>query len=481
MSKIYVGNLSWNTTDDILLEAFSRMGQVVDVIVAKDRKTGRSRGFGFVTFATETEADTAINEMNEVELDGRRVRVNRANTKPAGSEYSYGSSIGYDSSSYSSSQAGYRGGYGGYGGIAGEKDSNISPRAIFDPQPLVEVGYDDTRVMRESSAIVVDDDGSSEASSNGSGRSIFSIASRGSIGSAVTEMSRDIAYSAEQIEKATFELQSMLQDDEVLTPLYIAATQNDSIGPHRLERNFRRLLVSYSEHLKDEAHDNLEHLAARLVAVKAKFLAKSIVEKYMDSSNTGSVGTEVPERIDTDVEDGPKVDEDDSDEDGGGDGDPTTYDDVLQDFAKVREFLCGSDSFQTLRIQLQDFVNRNKSATKGPPPSVGPECATPWLLASGMFWTTALFIAFTGMCFAIFAPFYVLILGMVVQFLPWVYKLVLGWLDYGIITPMAEYIRRCVVTELLRQFWANMLLCLRMKPRCPPGNEQIYWQCVCNA
>lgn len=85
MSKTYVGNLSCNTTDNVLHQAFSQYGQVVDVIVMKDRETGRSRAFGFVTFASETEADNAIHMMNEVDLDGRRLRVDRANTKPAGS------------------------------------------------------------------------------------------------------------------------------------------------------------------------------------------------------------------------------------------------------------------------------------------------------------------------------------------------------------------------------------------------------------
>ncbi|KAF8923583.1 hypothetical protein BGZ58_002778 [Dissophora ornata] len=71
-SKIYVGNLSWNTNDNTLRDAFGQFGQVLDSIVMTDRETGRSRGFGFVTFGSQVEADTAVSNMNDQELDGRR-------------------------------------------------------------------------------------------------------------------------------------------------------------------------------------------------------------------------------------------------------------------------------------------------------------------------------------------------------------------------------------------------------------------------
>lgn len=103
-AKVYVGNLSWNTTDDSLAHAFSAYGQLTDYIVMKDRETGRSRGFGFVTFATQQEADAAIAALNEQELDGRRIRVNMANSRPAGGMGGggYGGVTGqYGASSYS--------------------------------------------------------------------------------------------------------------------------------------------------------------------------------------------------------------------------------------------------------------------------------------------------------------------------------------------------------------------------------------------
>ncbi|KIM91983.1 hypothetical protein PILCRDRAFT_57099, partial [Piloderma croceum F 1598] len=77
-------NLSWNTTDDTLREAFGQFGQVLDSIVMRDRETGRSRGFGFVTYGNPQEADAAIQNLNEQELDGRRVKVNLANARGGG-------------------------------------------------------------------------------------------------------------------------------------------------------------------------------------------------------------------------------------------------------------------------------------------------------------------------------------------------------------------------------------------------------------
>ena len=77
-NKIFVGSLSWGTTDAGLHEAFSAFGEVVEARVIKDRETGRSRGFGFVTFATEEEAQTAMEFMNGQEIDGRTVHVSIA-------------------------------------------------------------------------------------------------------------------------------------------------------------------------------------------------------------------------------------------------------------------------------------------------------------------------------------------------------------------------------------------------------------------
>jgi RNA recognition motif-containing protein len=130
-TKVYVGNLSWNTTDDSLRAAFENGGErhVTDSIVMRDRDTGRSRGFGFVTFSSPDEAQNAIDSLNEQELDGRRIRVNLANARPGGGGggggggysrggggggYGGGQGGGYGGG-YGDQQGGYQGGgYGGY-------------------------------------------------------------------------------------------------------------------------------------------------------------------------------------------------------------------------------------------------------------------------------------------------------------------------------------------------------------------------------
>ncbi len=76
--KLYVGNLSYSTTEESLNALFSQFGEVVSAIVIKDRATGQSKGFGFVELADEAAADKAIEAQNGKEFEGRRVRVNVA-------------------------------------------------------------------------------------------------------------------------------------------------------------------------------------------------------------------------------------------------------------------------------------------------------------------------------------------------------------------------------------------------------------------
>jgi RNA recognition motif-containing protein len=82
-NKLFVGGLSWSTTDESLGRAFSAHGEVTEARVVMDRTTGRSRGFGFVTFATEDGARAAKNAMDNAAIDGRNVRVDFATEKPA--------------------------------------------------------------------------------------------------------------------------------------------------------------------------------------------------------------------------------------------------------------------------------------------------------------------------------------------------------------------------------------------------------------
>lgn len=81
-NKVFVGSLSWNTDEAGLRQAFSQFGEIVEARVISDRETGRSRGFGFVTFNSPEEAQKAIEEMNGRSLDGRAIKVNEAQDKP---------------------------------------------------------------------------------------------------------------------------------------------------------------------------------------------------------------------------------------------------------------------------------------------------------------------------------------------------------------------------------------------------------------
>jgi RNA recognition motif-containing protein len=76
--KIYVGNLPWSIKDDELLELFAAYGDVSSAMVIMDKFSGRSKGFGFVEMANNTEAEAAIKALNEKEVEGRNLRVNEA-------------------------------------------------------------------------------------------------------------------------------------------------------------------------------------------------------------------------------------------------------------------------------------------------------------------------------------------------------------------------------------------------------------------
>jgi RNA recognition motif-containing protein len=101
--KLFVGSLSWDTNDEGLRTAFSAHGEISEAVVITDRDTGRSRGFGFVTFDDDEAADKAVAALNGTELDGRTIRVDVAQAKQRS-----GGGGGRD--------GGGGGGGGGYGG-----------------------------------------------------------------------------------------------------------------------------------------------------------------------------------------------------------------------------------------------------------------------------------------------------------------------------------------------------------------------------
>lgn len=85
MSNIFVGNLSFQTTQEDLLATFSQFGNVDRVSIVTDRDTGQPRGFAFVEMANAQDAQTAISQLNGAELNGRALNVNEARPKPSGS------------------------------------------------------------------------------------------------------------------------------------------------------------------------------------------------------------------------------------------------------------------------------------------------------------------------------------------------------------------------------------------------------------
>ncbi|KAL1531687.1 hypothetical protein AAHA92_31800 [Salvia divinorum] len=120
-SKVFVGGLSYQTDDNGLREAFDKYGEVMEARVILDRETQRSRGFGFVTYATAEEASAAIQALDQQELHGRQVKVNYANDRPRGFGGGGFGGGGYGGGGYGEGGGGYggggySGGGGGYGG-----------------------------------------------------------------------------------------------------------------------------------------------------------------------------------------------------------------------------------------------------------------------------------------------------------------------------------------------------------------------------
>jgi cold-inducible RNA-binding protein len=110
--RIYVGNLSYQTTEHDLTNLFEQVGQVESVNIITDRDTGRSKGFAFVEMSNE-DADKAIAQFNGTEINGRALTVNEARPRE---DRSGGRSGGYGDKGRSSGGRGGRGGSGGGGG-----------------------------------------------------------------------------------------------------------------------------------------------------------------------------------------------------------------------------------------------------------------------------------------------------------------------------------------------------------------------------
>lgn len=82
--KLFVGNFPWKTTEDDLRNMFAEYGDVEEVIIIKDRMSGRSKGFGFVTFGDDAAADAAVAALDGKDMGGRPLKVNEARPKEEG-------------------------------------------------------------------------------------------------------------------------------------------------------------------------------------------------------------------------------------------------------------------------------------------------------------------------------------------------------------------------------------------------------------
>jgi RNA recognition motif-containing protein len=119
-SKLFVGNLDFNTTKDQVQALFAEAGTIRDVFLPMDRGTGRPRGFAFVEYETEEEATAAIERFNGYELGGRALRVNvAAERPPGGGGFGPPRGGGGGGGGYSSGGGGGYGGGGGGGGYGG--------------------------------------------------------------------------------------------------------------------------------------------------------------------------------------------------------------------------------------------------------------------------------------------------------------------------------------------------------------------------
>ena len=132
--KLYVGNLSFQTSSEDLQQLFSQAGTVESASVVEDRETGRSRGFGFVEMSTNEEGQAAIQQFNGKDFNGRNLTVNEARPREdrggsrgggGGGRGGFGGGGGGGRGGYGGGGGGNRGGGGGYGGGGG---GNREPR-----------------------------------------------------------------------------------------------------------------------------------------------------------------------------------------------------------------------------------------------------------------------------------------------------------------------------------------------------------------
>jgi hypothetical protein len=219
-----------------------------------------------------------------------------------------------------------------------ESDVDMTPSPDMFYHPLSTVPNMSPPWNHLHGASASHEDSDSDRSSQSYANSMISTVS---LASSATDLSKQSGYTPVQIAEATKELINILRDDEVLAPLYLHALADVNLGPQKLERNLREFFKNYARLLKNEAGDAREILASQLVLLKARYVARSITEKY----NPKFViihGNKHPDRLEVS-----------SDEDT---EKPLLDHSEFGELALFRDFLIGSDSFTKLRAQIRSFV-----------------------------------------------------------------------------------------------------------------------------
>jgi RNA recognition motif-containing protein len=121
-NKIFVGGLNWDATDDDLRETFGECGAITDAVVVNDRDTGRSRGFGFVTYSSDEEAKAAVEKFDGQDFMGRKLTVNEARQREERGDGGGGGG-GYGGGGGGRGGGGRGGGGGRSGGGGGRRDN----------------------------------------------------------------------------------------------------------------------------------------------------------------------------------------------------------------------------------------------------------------------------------------------------------------------------------------------------------------------
>ncbi|KAL2008889.1 hypothetical protein VTN00DRAFT_7083 [Thermoascus crustaceus] len=151
MSKLFVGGLAWHTTDETLRQGFEKYGTIEEAVVVKDRDTNRSRGFGFVRFSNESDAEAAMNAMTNQEFDGRVIRVDKASERVG--PRNDGGFHGRGGYNRGEGGGGYRGGFGAGSGHSGIW-TNLTQDGVVNTQMIRAIEVHEVLHLQEEPCVL---------------------------------------------------------------------------------------------------------------------------------------------------------------------------------------------------------------------------------------------------------------------------------------------------------------------------------------